>query len=311
MNFWQNLPKPFFVLAPMEDVTDFVFREVMSNNTKPDVLFTEFASADGLMSDGKDRVIRKFLYSKKQRPIVAQIWSDNPNHLYNSTKLVNELGFDGVDINMGCPDKGVIKKGAGSALIKNFALAKQIIEEVKRGAGGTAVSVKTRLGFDKVITNEWISFLLEQKIDAISIHGRIATKMSKLPADWDEIKKSVTFRDKICPDTLIIGNGDVKSYAQGLQYAKDYNVDGIMIGRGIFANPWFFENPQQTHNKDDYIQMLLEHTKLFVKTWDQKNFNIMKKFFKMYIRDFDGADLLRQKLMQCTSYEEVEKILIK
>jgi len=309
-NFWKNLVKPFLILAPMEDVTDHVFREIVCDIAKPDVLFTEFTSADGLMSVGKNRVIRSLLFSEKQRPIVAQIWGTKPENYLNTAKLVREMGFDGIDINMGCPDKGVIKKNAGSALIRDFKMAKEMIDAVKQGSADLAVSVKTRLGFDKVITEEWISFLLEQKLDALAIHGRIATEMSKKPADWNEIKKAVDIRDKIAPNTLIVGNGDVKSYKQAISYSKKYKVDGIMIGRGIFTNPWIFEKEQKLHTKEEQILILINHTKLFVDTWSNtKNFNVLKKFYKMYVRNFDGADELRQCLMECDNYEQVISVL--
>lgn len=310
MNFWQKLPKPFLILAPMEDVTDVVFREIVCDICKPDVLFTEFTSADGLMSKGKDRVIRSLLYSERQRPIVAQIWGTNLQNYQHATKLIKQLGFDGIDINMGCPDKGVIKKNAGSAIIKDFKRAKEIIELVKQESGDIGVSVKTRLGFDKVITEEWISFLLEQKINALTVHGRIATEMSKNPADWNEIKKAVDIKNKIAPETLIIGNGDVKSYKQAIEYSDKYKVDGIMIGRGIFSNPWIFEKKEKIHLRGEYINLLLKHTNLFVSTWGStKNFDVLKKFYKMYVRNFDGADQLRQKLMECTNRQQVERVI--
>lgn len=312
MNFWKDLPKPFLILAPMEDVTDTVFREIVCDIKKPDVLFTEFTSVDGLMSVGKKRVMRSLLYTERQRPVVAQIWGSGVENYTNSTKLVNKLGFDGVDINMGCPDRGVIKKNAGSGLIRDFEMAKQVIDAVKQGKGEMAISVKTRLGFDKVITDEWISFLLEQNLDAITVHGRIATEMSKNPADWSEIKKAVALRDSIAPNTLIIGNGDVKSYTQAIEYSEKYKVDGVMIGRGIFGNPWIFEKEDTNHTTQDYLDLLLKHTKLFIQIWgNTKNFHVLKKFYKMYVREFRGADELRADLMLCNTEPEVIEVIKK
>jgi len=310
MNFWQKLSKPFLVLAPMADVTDFVFREIVSETNKPDVLFTEFTSADGLMFKGRNKVIKNLLFSEKQRPIVAQIWGILPENYFKATKLIHKLGFDGIDINMGCSDKGVIKKNAGAGIIKDFNLAKDIIDAVKQASDKMAISVKTRLGFDKIITSEWISFLLEQKIDAITVHGRIATEMSKNKANWNEIKKSVKIRNKIAPNTVVIGNGDIKSYKQAIEYSKKYKVDGVMIGRGIFSNPWIFEKEETNYERQKYINLLLKHTRLYIETWgNTKNFNVLKKFYKMYVREFDGADLLRQKLMDCNNEKEVIKIV--
>jgi nifR3 family TIM-barrel protein len=312
INFWTKLNKPFLALAPMYDVTDFVFREIVSDICKPDVLFTEFVNADALFSKGRDKVIRDLLYSEKQRPIVAQIWGINPDTFLKTAKLVKELGFDGIDINMGCPERTVVKNGACSALIKNQDLAKQLINSVKEGAKGLPVSVKTRIGYNKIVTKEWISFLLEQDIDAITIHGRIATQKSEGKADWEEIGKAVKLRDKISPRTLIIGNGDVGGYKEAIDKHNKYGVDGVMIGRGIFSNPWVFEkNLQSTnHSKYDSIKLLLKHTKMYEDKWgSDKNFDVMKKFFKIYVRDFTGSSELRQKLMECKSYNEVENTI--
>lgn len=308
-NFWKKLPVPFTVLAPMEDVTDVVFREIVYETAPPDVFFTEFTSSDGLFSPGRESTIRRLQYTNNQRPIVAQIWGTDPEKMFQSAQLVEEMKFDGVDINMGCPARTITDKGSGSAHIKNPALAREIIDAVKKGAPNIAVSVKTRLGFNKVITEEWIPFLLEQKIDALTIHGRTAVQMSNGEADWNEIAKAVKYRDDMKLETVIIGNGDITSYKQVVEKHEHHNIDGVMIGRGIFANPWVFEkniNPE-THHKDEYIELLLKHVRLFEDTWGkQKNFEIMKKFFKMYVREFEGASEMREKLMQCKTAEEVE-----
>jgi len=230
MNFWQNLPKPFTVLAPMEDVTDFVFHEIIAEIAKPDVLFTEFTSADALFSKGRDKVIRSFMFSEKQRPIVAQIWGTNPEFYFKAAQLITELNFDGIDLNMGCPDKAVNKKKAGAALITNPNLAKELIQAAREGATKIPVSVKTRIGFNEIITNDWITFLLSQNIDELTVHGRIATEMSKGIANWEEIGQVVKLKNKISPKTIIIGNGDVKSHQEVLKKCAQYNLDGIMIG---------------------------------------------------------------------------------
>lgn len=318
INFWTKLNKPFLALAPMYDVTDFVFRKILSDIAKPDVLFTEFVNTDALFSNGRDKIIRDLYFSEKQHPIVAQIWGINPDTFFKATKLVKEMGFDGIDINMGCPERAVVKNGAGSALIKNPNLAKQLIKAVKEGAKGLPVSVKTRIGYNKIVTEEWISFLLEQKLNAITIHGRVATQKSEGKANWEEISKAVGLRDKISPKTLIIGNGDVESYKEALEKHKKYGVDGIMIGRGIFSNPWVFEKNINIngelntlkHTKEDSIKLLLKHTKMYEDKWgSEKNFDVMKKFFKIYVRDFRGSSELRQKLMECRNYSEVESTI--
>lgn len=313
VNFWKDLPKPFLALAPMENVTDFVCREIFSELPRPDVFFTEFTSAQGLFSEGRNETIQKLKYSKNQRPIVAQIWGTSPEILYKAAALVQENKFDGIDINMGCPDKTVVKNGAGSALIKNHALTKEIIHAVKAGANDLPVSVKTRIGFDEDKTEEWISFLLKQNINALTIHGRLATQMSKGCANWEEIACAVKIKNQISPETLIVGNGDIESFTQADEMHKKCKVDGIMIGRGIFSNPWVFERSRdiKMRQKEEYIEILLKHMKLYNNTWGKtKNFEVMKKFFKMYVKDFPGANKLRQKLMETKNSSQVEEILL-
>lgn len=313
-NFWPKLKKPFLVLAPMENVTDYVFREVIAGIAKPDVFFTEFTSTDGLFSKGRDIVIRKLQFSRIQRPIVAQIWGKEPENFFKASQLVKELKFDGIDINMGCPDRGIVKNGAGAGLVGNYGLTGEIIDAVKKGAGNLAVSVKTRLGQENIITDKWIKFLLEQGIDALTIHGRTARQMSKGEASWETVGNAVKIKNKVSPKTMLIGNGDIGSYEQAEDKHDTYGVDGIMIGRGIFSNPWIFEKSQKLkiHNKKQYIEILTNHLQLQEKHWGQeKHFDVMKKFFKMYIKDFTGANELRQKLMETTNSRQVKQILSK
>jgi nifR3 family TIM-barrel protein len=306
-NFWSKLKKPFLALAPMEDVTDFVFREILAEIAPPNVFFTEFTNADGLVSAGQKAVIKRLKYSERQRPIVAQLWGNNPEAMKEATRLVEKLGFDGIDINMGCPDKAVVKIGAGSALIENPELARKLIEATKLGAPSLPISVKTRIGFNIISTEPWIKFLLEQELACITIHGRTKKQMSKVPTNWDEVGKAVKIRDDMGAKTLIVGNGDVISQEDALEKVKKYGVDGVMIGRGIFANPWIFtDSEKKVHSVEENLDLLLKHTELFVNTWgDEKPFHIMKKFFKVYVKGFDGANELRQKLMECENLEEV------
>lgn len=307
MNFWRKLPRPFTVLAPMENVTNFAFRQVVATKLpKPDVLFTEFTNVEALNSGGFERTIPRFTLSMSQKPIVAQIWGINPENYFKSAKLIEKLGFDGIDINMGCPDRAVVKIGACSALINNKSLAKEIIEAVKKGSKKLPISVKTRIGFKKIVTEEWITFLLEQNIDALTIHGRTVKEMSDVPANWDEIKKAVEIKNKISPKTVIVGNGDVKSYSEVIKRYKNYNVDGVMIGRGIFSNPWIFDKNDKKHTPDEYKNILINHLKLLDQ---EKYFDEVKKFFKMYICNFEGANKLRAKLMQTKSVKEALKLL--
>ncbi|MDO8487121.1 MAG: tRNA-dihydrouridine synthase [Candidatus Curtissbacteria bacterium] len=310
LNFWQKLPKPFLALAPLDDVTDVVFREIIAGIAKPDVFYTEFTSADGLCSKGKVKLLQKFKYTENQRPIVAQIWGKTPENLYKAAKLVKDLKFDGVDINMGCPDKTVMKQGCGASLIGNNNLTKEIIDSVKRGAKNLPVSIKTRLGAGSIITKDWIGFLLDQKLDALIIHARTAAQMSQVPANWQEIGRAVKLKNKISPKTILIGNGDILSFPQALQMHKTYGVDGVMIGRGIFANPWVFEKTTKVHAREEYLELLLKHLTLFEETWGKtKNYQVMKKFFKMYIHSFEGANQLRQQLMETTSNQQAAQAI--
>ena len=314
-SFWQALPKPFFVLAPMEEVTDTVFRQIISSCGQPDVMVSEFTSVEGLASEiGRSKVIHRLQYTPSEHPLVAQIWGITPEHYYQAGVYAKEQGFAGLDINMGCPVKKVIKQGACSALIKNPTLASDIIQAAKEGAGDIPVSVKTRIGFSEIQTEEWIGFLLQHKLSALTVHGRTVKELSDYPAHWDEIGKVVQLRNQAKLDTVIIGNGDINSYQQGLAMAEQYKVDGIMIGRGVFNNPWIF-NPDidpNTLSTETKVQKLIQHIQLFTQTWGQeKNFAVMKKCFKMYLNNFPGASEIRSQLMQCNTAEECIKILVK
>jgi len=309
MKDWTNLPKPIKILAPMEDVTDVVFRQVVAEIGRPDIFFTEFTNAAGMYSPGRDRVTQRLERSEHDHILVAQIWGKTPGNHYKAAKELVERGFDGVDINMGCPVKKIVKQGSCSALIENHSLAKEIIEATIEGAGGNIpVSVKTRIGFSDKRTEEWAEFLLGFDLDAITVHGRISKQMSKYPADWNEIKKFVDLRDQSGSKSIIIGNGDVESLGEIYQKTEEFGVDGVMIGRGIFKDPFLF-NPKKSIDdlsKKGKINLMMRHAELFVKKWgDTKNFSILKRFFKIYINGFDGASELRAKLMECENLEDL------
>lgn len=305
-NFWQTLPEPFFALAPMENVTDTAFRQTVIRAGRPDIFFTEFTSTDGICSKGFKGVRHRLVFEKNEHPIMAQIWGNTPEHYFQSAKLLKKMGFDGIDINMGCPVRGVVKKGFCGGLINNPELAKQIIQATKDGAGNLPVSVKTRIGYGKIQTEVWAKFLLEQNIDALTIHGRTVSEMAKVPAHWDEIGKVVALRNKLKKSTVIIGNGDVESYEDALEKYKTYGVDGIMVGRGIFHNLWLFSKRDlQTIPQQEKIEMLINHISLFEKTWKkQKPFEIMKKFYKTYLSGFPNASDTRLQLMQLKTPQE-------
>lgn len=313
MNILQQLPRPFFVLAPMDDVTDTVFRQIVVDAAKPDLFFTEFVNVDGLQSPGRDKLIKKLQFTTKEQPLIAQIWGKNLENFRRTAAELVEMGFAGIDLNMGCPDKTVVKNGCCSALINNRELASQIIKATQEGAAGRVpVSVKTRVGFNHVDMS-WIEFLLEHNLDMLIVHGRTRKEMSEVPAHWDLIGQARELRDKISPNTLIVGNGDVENRAHGLELAKKYGLDGIMIGRGIFRDPFAFaaESPWPAYTKQRRIDLYRKHVELFAKTWaaGERNIQTLNKFCKVYISDFDGAKEFRERLMTTKSTDELLSLL--
>lgn len=295
----------------MEDVTDTVFRRVVASCARPDAFFTEFTSVDGLFSRGREEVIHRFDFDETEHPIIAQVWGKTPELFYKAAQLIRELKFDGMDINIGCPERNVVKHGCGAKLIGERSVVNEIIAASKEGLGDIPLSIKTRLGYKK-ISEDWIPFLLEQHVDALTIHGRTADEMSKVPAHWDEIGKAVMLRNEMKSHTIIIGNGDVSNYADAVAKTKKFGVDGVMIGRGIFHDLWAFDTHGISHMDDPkkLREVLRMHLTLFEKTWGpRKNFAVMKKFFKIYINGFPNAGDLREELMQTNSIQEVENIL--
>jgi tRNA-dihydrouridine synthase len=313
MSIWDELPKPFFVLAPMDDVTDTVFRQVVADSARPDLFFTEFVSVDGLQSPGRERLLKRIQFTPKERPLIAQIWGKTPENYYKTARELAEMGFDGIDINMGCPEKNVVKNGCCVALINNRELAVEIIQATREGAGSLPVSIKTRLGFNEVDLS-WHELLLKQKLNALSIHGRTKKQMSAVPADWDLIGSIRELRDRLFPATKIIGNGDVMSRAQGLELAKKYRLDGIMVGRGIFQDPFVFAeaSPWAGLGREQRLALYRKHVELFAVTWQnqERRIHTLNKFCKIYINGFDGAKELRERLMNAQSTEELLNLLV-
>lgn len=305
--FWDTVRKPFFCLAPMANVTDIAFRRIITKCGKPDVLWTEFVSADGLQSSGREKLLIDIQYEENERPIVAQVFGARPETMEKSAALIKEFGFDGIDINMGCPDRVVEKQGAGAALIKNPSLAKEIILAARQGVGGALpVSVKTRTGYNKNIVEEWIGNLLTVQPAAITLHARMRKEMSKAPVDWDSVRRAVEIAEGT--GTLIIGNGDVETIADAREKAHEYGCDGVMLGRGIFGNPWLFA--ERTPDVRERLMVMVEHTKVFEELLgEHKSFSLMRKHFGAYVRGFDGAAELREKLMQTNSADEVEILI--
>ena len=352
-NFWTELPKPFFALAPMEDVTDAAFRRIIALQGRlartdggrggPDVTFCEFTSADGLVladEKGQKKLRRKLLFSEIERPVVAQFFTAVPEHIEYAARLAAEMGFDGVDINMGCPDRAVEKSQCGAAMMKNPQLAREIIRAAKRGwqqgisgnpRGETSwvpLSVKTRLGYDTDELEEWLPELLAEEPAAVTIHARTRKEMSAVAARWERIKRAVEIRDAVQGETsdktLIVGNGDLKDLDEARAKVAESGADGAMLGRAIFGNPWLFSSREKSLERfipstvegsreidaQEKIKTLAEHIKLFDGLMgDVQHFAVMKKHFKAYISGWDGAKELRVRLMETDTAGQAIAIL--
>jgi nifR3 family TIM-barrel protein len=355
MNFWQQLTAPFLVVAPMADVTDAAFRRLIakySAHTRvdgtvggPAVMWTEFVAADGLVratEQGRQKLMADLLYDETERPIVAQLFSATPRHMEYAARLCRELGFDGVDINMGCPDRAIEKQGCGAAMIKHPSLAREIIEAAKRGAGSTSggipVSVKTRLGYTSDEVETWIATLLKESPAALTVHARTRKDMSSVPARWERVARVVELRNELSPSTRVIGNGDVLSPEDAMHKISVSGADGAMVGRALFGNPWFFHPhyrvPYQlhalptkgvdretllTHDQTrtdvqyvtipDRLRVLIEHSELFLTLLPHKSFAVMKKHYKAYVQGFPGAAHLRAALMGAPDVAEVRQVV--
>lgn len=310
-NFWAELPKPFFVLAPMEDVTDVVFRHVVKEAGAPDVFFTEFTNSDSYCHpDGKESVRGRLVFTEDEQPMVAHIWGDKPEFFREMSIGLADMGFKGVDINMGCPVPNVAGRGKGSGLILRPEVAAELIEAAK--AGGIPVSVKTRIGYAEIAEmEEWITHLLKQDIANLSIHLRTRNEMSKVDAHWDLIPQIMEIRDRVAPQTLITINGDIPNRTTGLKLAEQYGVDGIMIGRGIFKNPYAFEKEPKEHSSQELLGLLEMQLDLQDQYAEMVPRSIvgLHRFFKIYVKGFPGASDLRVKLMGTKSTDEVREIL--
>jgi nifR3 family TIM-barrel protein len=323
MGFWKKLKKPIMVLAPMADVTDCAFRQLIAKYGKPDVTWTEFVSADGLCSPGREVLVRDLVYTDAERPIVAQLFTAHPDKMREAAALAARLGFDGIDINMGCPDKSIEKQGAGAAMIKNPKVAREVIRAAKEGAAGLPVSVKTRIGYSKDESKDeidtWIPELLAEDIAALTIHARTRKEMSEVPAHWDKVSRVIELRDRLAPQTLILGNGDAKDVKDAIVKAEESGADGVMLGRAIFGNPWLFKDLEKIKKGEaepyapsvkEKLEVMVEHTLLYEKLLgDIKNFVLMKKHYKAYVNGFDGAKELRMRLMDTQSATEVQEIV--
>ena len=317
MSFWNDLTKPLFVMAPMADVTDAAFRQVVARRGAPTVFWTEFVSADGLyhtreikkMKDIENPLMGILAKSEAERPIVAQIFSAKPDMITYATKLVAELGFDGVDINMGCPDRAIEKQGCGAAMMKNPRLAQEIIRAAQK-ASSLPVSVKTRIGYNTESLDEWLTALLEASPAAITLHLRTRKDMSLVPADWEVMKKAVEIRNRVNSGVLLIGNGDVRDLDDARAKVAVSGCDGAMLGRAMFGNPWVFAGRKLEDTPlAEKLAALIELAQDFEKLVPRKNFSILKKHIKAFVTGFDGAAELRAKLMETDSAAALEAIV--
>jgi tRNA-dihydrouridine synthase len=310
-SFWNDLPKPFFILAPMEAVTDVVFRHAVNKAARPDVLFTEFTNAASYASEkGRQSTRGRLLFTDDEQPMVAQIWGNQPDQFEFMSKGLKEMGYSGIDINMGCPVKDVVRQGSGSGLIRSPETAIELIKATK--LGGLPVSVKTRLGDIKPDEwHTWLKIILEQDIANLTIHLRTRSEMSKVPAHYELIADIKKLRDEIAPQTLLTINGDIEDREQGLALVKEFGIDGIMIGRGVFHNPFAFEVEKHEHSREELVSLLNYQLDLhdeYAKD-EPRKFEPLKRFFKIYINGFPGASELRDKLMHSKSTDEVRTIL--
>ena len=310
-NFWSELPRPFFILAPMEDVTDIVFRHVVSEAARPDVFFTEFTNTESYCHpEGIHSVRGRLTLSEDEQPMVAHIWGDKPEQFRKMSVGLKEMGFKGIDLNMGCPVANVAKKGKGSGLILRPERAAEIIQATKEG--GLPVSVKTRLGYYEIDEwKDWLKHVFEQNIANLSIHLRTRREMSKVDAHWELIEAIKAMRDEIAPHTLLTINGDIPDRQKGLELANKYGVDGVMIGRGIFHNPFAFEKEPREHTSEELLDLFRLHLSLYEKYSNEETqqFKALRRFFKIYIRGIKGASQLRHKLMSTETIDEARELL--
>ncbi|HIA7094073.1 TPA: tRNA dihydrouridine synthase [Staphylococcus aureus] len=310
-NFWSELPRPFFILAPMEDVTDIVFRHVVSEAARPDVFFTEFTNTESFCHpEGIHSVRGRLTFSEDEQPMVAHIWGDKPEQFRETSIQLAKMGFKGIDLNMGCPVANVAKKGKGSGLILRPDVAAEIIQATK--AGWLPVSVKTRLGYYEIDEwKDWLKHVFEQDIANLSIHLRTRKEMSKVDAHWELIEAIKNLRDEIAPNTLLTINGDIPDRKTGLELAEKYGIDGVMIGRGIFHNPFAFEKEPREHTSKELLDLLRLHLSLFNKYEKDeiRQFKSLRRFFKIYVRGIRGASELRHQLMNTQSIAEARALL--
>lgn len=333
-SIWTQLDRGFTILAPMEGVTDAIFRQVIARAGRPDLFFTEFTNVSSYASErGRENALERLEVTATDAPIIAQIWGKNPEHFAETASALEGLGFAGLDINMGCPDRHVNAAGGGAAMIRTPELAIECIRQAKQ-ATRLPVSVKTRLGYTYIEEfREWLPTVLREGVAALTVHLRTRKEMSKVPAHYELIPEIVQLRDEIAPETRLVINGDVKDLRQCRELATQYPwVDGFMIGRGVFENPYCFTEHEAT--QAELMELLYYHLDLFeakdaaytarqvarmredpeyaLKTDGKVRslpFEPLRHYFKIYVKGFNGAAELRAKLMEGKTVDEVRKVL--
>ena len=308
---WNDLKRPFLILAPMEGVTDVIFRQVVARAGRPDLFFTEFTNVSSYASEkGRANALERLEIAPTDSPIIAQIWGKNPEHFAETCEALEGLGFSGVDLNFGCPDKHVNKAGGGAAMIKTPDLAVECFRNAKKSTN-LPVSIKTRLGWAKVEEYQgWLSTLLNEHPTALTVHLRTKKEMSKVDAHYELIPEIIKLRNELSPETKLIINGDIKDKSAALKLHEKYpEIDGFMIGRGVFTNPYCFTDHAAT--REELMELLNYHLDLYEEKSKTTylSYEPLKHFFKMYINNFPGASDLRAKLMETHSVSEARAII--
>lgn len=294
MNFWQSLKKPIVGLAPMDGVTDFAMREIYSEIAKPDVVFTEFVSAEGLVC-GSDKLLKSLKFSGKQRPVVAQLFGENPKSFKKAVGIIEKLGFDGIDINMGCPARKVLLRKAGGALIGNYDLAEEIINLCLAAVKKIPVSLKTRVSDER-----WYKFLSGFSLSAVTIHGRYLKQGNTGEVDWEEIGRAGRILKE--KNIVVLGNGGVLDKSDGIIKCKEHDLDGVLIGKAALGNPWVFS--EEVFDKNDKLKTIERHAKI-------GSYPSVLKHFGWYAKGFIGAKELRSELLKTRCFEETKKVIEK